>query len=382
MLVHGVGSAGEWYAGVQRVLGAHFRIIPVYHVAFQWRMGLGPLAAVAEPLVLLAALLVWWSLPAVRVAGQPHLGWVLGGVAVVAAACTVFRHHIAARAIRDAFPSQGHLGSSAVYAVAHSMGTRLLLHVLRHYTLPFQRIVLTGSVAKTGFPWSTCPTIRDLDVRNEVAPRDVVVWLGAIGWRLGGAGVLGFDPGAYVHTQSLQQPCPRCARGQRAPVHNIAFPANWHSDAFVGQRHALPLWLPFFLGIDSAGFAAFHQACRLVVQKPRDAGELRAALDGFLQHRSVFGADTVRTRLAAAIRLHPEAPLGALDPELLRATAEVLAQVAFYAGGQIDTPDPHSGLQRCLDPHVAVHVAVNEVLQREGRAAKVPLVPPSGEATR
>jgi hypothetical protein len=206
-----------------------------------------------------------------------------------------------------------------------------------------------------------------LKVRNEVAPADAVVWLGGIGRHLGGAGAFGFREGGLVHSHDRNTPCVTCAHGQYAPIHNIRFPDNSHSDAFFDPRHIVGHWLPFLLGYEVHDYQAFVQYCRLVMEQPT-AGRNRQLVPGFCRHQSVWRAEAVADRIIREVREQWLRPRARVTHALVLEIALELALVVITASAELDAEAPNSNTLRCLEPDIAVEVATQRVLARHGFA--------------
>lgn len=370
VLVHGVASKGEWYDAAEKVLGAHFRIIRTHHSSYLWRWVFGPVAVVLEPTVLLLALALalltpfgGWGLPGAHPVGY----WTVA--IMLAALASPLRHLLAMRSIRQHLPAAHVLGAST-HAIAHSMGTQLLLRLMTAFEYRFHRVVLAGSVLPCGFAWETCPCVGQLQVHNEVARWDLVSWLAGLGWRTGASGARGFRLSKHVHSSAALGQCTLCVHGTRVAVHNVAFPPNWHDDAFVGPRHIVGIWLPFLLGKPVGPYEAFTTACHHVAEQVTP-GTRQPFLEAFLNSQSLWQGDSVAQRIEAQLRAHPRFPGGAVSSQDLAHLALDLAYLVMAAVSQIDEPSPNSELQRCLDPDYAIYKAVADFL----RVPQIPTVP-------
>lgn len=381
LLVHGVGSKGEWFAQVERALGAHFQVVRTRHNHFLWRSAFGPIAAIVEPFLVLAAA-AWWFWSDSPFLHRHLLAYSVAAF-VVGALLAEIRLAWAIRAVRRQLEPSIALGRPT-HAVAHSLGTRILIHLARDFRLRFRNVVLVGSILSYWCKWSQIPHLKGMRVRNEVGWRDPAVWLSLIfGVRSGGAGVVGFRLTPHVHSCPIDGKCSQCALSEEAPVHNVSFPPHLHSDAFVGPMHVVEMWLPYFLDYGFDEFHRFHTACREALAVGSNQKKKAARIRGLLSQKSLWGNKTLQQRIEQAIREHPEGVAGKIPQQLvLSVTAEVLNRVS-EAGEQLTSHSPDSEKQRSLDPERAVVVATDRVLaeRTKRKLAKLKQSPGSGGGT-
>ncbi len=195
-------------------------------------------------------------------------------------------------------------GDFDVHAIAHSFGTFLTGSLLERQAnkskqsknggksprLNVDRIILVGSVLRTGYPWATVlgenSHIVLNQVRNEVGGRDRVVQLAGMlerakpyrfmkihtrafaGMNLGDSGYYGFtvaeDDGVAHDVRNSLEYCETCrTREERKQprVHNVWLPTFYHSDAFYVRDRCRRFWLPFLLGFEPWQYWDFRLLC-------------------------------------------------------------------------------------------------------------------------
>lgn len=271
LTLHGVsifGKRGPWQKSVARVLGPHFRCVPITYDHYRW---LGLFSAVMEPWVLLPGLGIILGL---HFLGHLGRGWTMAGVVLILILSCVFAQIRHRRAFQNFLREIGRTTPTgmAPHIVAHSMGTKLVGTVLEIYPhIRFANVVFAGCVLPTNYPWKLvhCPhRPRFRSVRNEVGGRDVVPLLAEAAHRLwmlpgfGAAGRHGFEESDYVHTvDSLEPACKDCTPQKIAPVHNVVLTEYGHSSVFDTAAYASAYWLPFFWGIDPGEYADFLESC-------------------------------------------------------------------------------------------------------------------------
>ena len=271
LTLHGVGilgGRGPWQDSVNRVLGPHFRCVPIKYAHYRW---LGLFSAVMEPWVLAPGLAIILALHFLYHLGR---GWTSAGVVLILILSCVLaqiRHRLALRHFLQEIDRSKQTGM-VPHIVAHSMGTKLVGTVLEVYPqVRFANMVLAGCVLPTNYPWEHvhCPhRPRFRRVRNEVGGRDAVPLLAEAAHRLwmlpgfGPAGRHGFEKCDYVHTVGCLDPaCKDCTPQWIAPVHNVTISGFGHSSVFDAPSYASTYWLPFFWGIDPGEYADFLESC-------------------------------------------------------------------------------------------------------------------------
>ncbi len=214
---------------------------------------------------------------------------------------------------RAKLKQEGASGDFAVHAIAHSFGTFLTGSLLERQaskpkrtenvgkSLPLKvdRIILVGSVLRTGYPWATVlgenSAICLNQVRNEVGGRDRVVQLAGMleraeplwfikiharafaGMNLGDSGYHGFavadDDGVAHNVSNSLEFCETCrTREERKQprVHNVWLPTFYHSDAFYVRDRCRRFWLPFLLGFEPWQYWDFRLLCTQAAGYKRD----------------------------------------------------------------------------------------------------------------
>ena len=295
-LLHGVNSHGEWYEGVRGALEANFSIEQSEYSGYRWNELLGPMAVVAEPVVVgLGLLAIVCSLVALS-------GWPLLLTIVAVLLCTAWLAVFATywrfgRATEKAAGSVSQRGSlAAADVIAHSNGTRVLGSLTERGLVRPHRIVLVGSVLPNRYEFSS-PHARyaPLAVYNWVGKKDSVVLL--VGYvnlffrwfiphqlrpMLGTAGREGFLATDRVrkHLLTRGERCHACANDANPPadaasvfVHEVVDPHGTHSSAFLRTDICLDEWLPFLLGYDPHAYRVLreHAAELILMGSPLEA---------------------------------------------------------------------------------------------------------------
>jgi hypothetical protein len=144
-------------------------------------------------------------------------------------------------------------------------------------------VVFIGCVLPRKFPWATLQASsggdgsKFLEVRNELARRDIVVclaWLMSPLIRgLGIAGFRGFT-GSSAKIHDLSDPdtaCESCSVTP-VPIHNVRSEYLGHSDTFVTSGYAETYWLPFLWGIEPTEYHEFLKHCNAAAALEREWG--------------------------------------------------------------------------------------------------------------
>ena len=277
LLIHGINSRGDWYPVAREALEPHFAIVPFRYSEYEedgyakvlTGRALGPGTALA--------------LFARRFRDELRRGVVLR-----------------LRAEIERLSREGDLP----HVLAHSFGTYLLGEALEHFpSLAVDRVVLTGAVMRSDYPWtqlvSTDPrrlgrvgAVRNETSSDDPAPKKAYQARHLLGG-LGGAGWHGFETNAVVHTALDEMGrCAHCPPQARMPVHNVPLGDFPHSDHFLGPGHAERFWMPFLWGIAPEDYFLYARACTFAYDGVRAAVERDWTLE---RQAIVSGPEATRT---------------------------------------------------------------------------------------
>jgi hypothetical protein len=282
LTVHGIRTKGSWQEEIEPLISPFFDHFPFKYSDFSGPIS-GPLWLCLEPLGLMLGL-------ALSLLFFFGLGWrgptkltIIGSILL----CVWLASRILAGRRRERILRAFKLhwdktvgAGRPPYIIAHSFGTYLVGAALDRFSdLRVERLILTGCVLKSHFPWASLQGVRHSrrfkSVHNEMAKKDLVAVLAKLleGFvpPMGHAGVFGFnDPDIClawddpwkVGEQWSFDPGSEHALGQKSfVVHNVAHRGLSHSDYFIGLSHARTFWLPFFWEIPVGLFEQFKDLC-------------------------------------------------------------------------------------------------------------------------
>jgi hypothetical protein len=255
----------------KEVFEPHFACEPIEFSDYDCAKG-GAVKAIVHPVLFLGALVALvfaWRY-------RSSLAMTSTGVLVVASLLVA---RLQLRWCADyvkAVMSEKMVSARRVHVIAHSLGTFFTWRAMERADVEFDRVVLVGSVLphvlSHSASWSsrvrrTDDSARGVEfsgpsVRNEVAGKDLVVWLaGLAGWLSRELGRSGWGRGFQSQTIPIHTApdpwthCSECESGRKAIIHNVALGSYYgHSTVFLGPGHAQRLWLPFLWGFEPAEF--------------------------------------------------------------------------------------------------------------------------------
>lgn len=264
LLVHGVDSSGDWFDTVNRTLGVHFKILPLYYTEYRfpvWHVGklkvaTGPIWAVSIAMascVALSLIRIWLAL--------------LASAVLLLALVRIAAFIRNRSALLPTFERRlkNLTKSRSVHVVAHSFGTYLIGQAMERFPLRFRTVVLAGCVLRPDFDWVTIRQRRSSSyeaIQNFISGSDFVVrlagWLGRIADDIGSAGVSGFLQGHNLDFPN--QNCPTCTQ-ETCRIHNIVTPAEGHSELVKSPSNVEEYFLPLLWGLPIAELEKFWKLC-------------------------------------------------------------------------------------------------------------------------
>jgi hypothetical protein len=302
VLVHGIRTTAGWYAEVHRVLAPHFEVVEIKYMHYRHPIG-GAVGLVLHPPTLVAVGIAALVLALVAAAAPtvPALhGWLTshgGARAVLARAVGVVtitalplawwlargRLREAGQHVKREYDRKARRPGRPPHVIAHSLGTYLVGALVKtQFNARFSRAILLASVLPQDFDWMGVCTRKPagvVSIRNETGWSDVVprfawvvrLFLWKLAPHIGKAGTGGFrGPPSIVHEAPPGGgPCPYCAGGLVAPVHNVAFPYE-HTEYHEGDGQCAEHWLPTLLGIEPSVYSEFLELCHAAADLERD----------------------------------------------------------------------------------------------------------------
>ena len=376
LTVHGIWSRGKWQGEIARAFWPHFHCIPIKYKQYLW---LGPLNLLLEPWVLVVMGLVLYALRFSAVVAHYRMVFILVFL-VLAYMATYLRRTLAFNTfLKQAGPLARRPYQEKMHLIAHSLGTYLTGRALQERAdFHLGRIVLVGCVLPWDFPWHDLPAVgigpvyKYLEVRNELARRDIVVylaWLASLVIRgLGRAGFGGFG-GPVPPKHQVGRPeelCPSCP-SPGVVIHNVMNRYLGHSSTFVGTGYAETYWLPFLWGIEPPEYYDFLDHCKLAAAlTPAGTGKAAVPVPGHLRTK----LPSVEVKLHNSVWRWTSGSFGD-DAALAEAKVELRRKGWRWSGGSLGDYVarevlkrwPYSPVPLQVSVGLAVHGAWQLVLQ-------------------